>query len=367
MGFRRGTLENLGITMLYDFYKGKKVLITGHTGFKGSYLCRMLQILGSDVYGYALNPPTNPNLFELLGLSGSMTSEIGDIRDFNHLESFYSSVKPDIVIHMAAQPLVREGYREPRLTFETNVMGTVNLLECARKHSAKSFLNVTTDKVYLNDGSGKLYTETDYINGSDPYSNSKSCSDIITESYAKSFNMGFPISTARAGNVIGGGDFASDRIIPDCVNAATGNNKVVLRSPESIRPYQHVFEPLFAYLTIVKKQTENPSLAGSYNVGPDEKDIVTTISLVKMFEGYWRKDLEISLTDNGNMKEAAVLKLDNTKLKNVMSLSPMWGIEEAISKTVEWTKVWANKGDIKEMTDRQIKDYLAQRGENDLL
>jgi CDP-glucose 4,6-dehydratase len=361
MGFRRGTLENLGITMLYDFYKGKKVLITGHTGFKGSYLCRMLQILGSDVYGYALNPPTNPNLFELLELRGSMTSEIGDIRDFDHLESFYSSIKPDIVIHMAAQPLVREGYREPRLTFETNVMGTVNILECARKHDAKSFLNVTTDKVYLNDGSGRLYAEADYLNGSDPYSNSKSCSDIITQCYAKSFNMGFPVSTARAGNVIGGGDFATDRIIPDCVKAATGDNKVVLRSPGSIRPYQHVFEPLYAYLTIVMKQAENPSLAGSYNVGPDERDIATTMSLVQMFGHYWGKDLEVSFTDNGGMKEAAVLRLDNSKLKTIMSLSPMWGIDEAISKTVEWTKAWVSKEDIIDVTDRQIIDYLDQR------
>ena len=188
--------------MIGDFYRGKKVLITGHTGFKGSYLCRTLQILGSDVYGYALEPPTNPSLFELLGLHESITSEIGDIRDFNHLESFYSSVEPDIVIHMAAQPLVREGYREPKLTFETNVMGTVNLLECAKKHGTKSFLNITTDKVYYNNGSGKLYSEDDYLNGADPYSNSKSCSDIITQSYAKSFILGYPVSIARAGNVI---------------------------------------------------------------------------------------------------------------------------------------------------------------------
>ena len=166
-------MEDLGMTMIGDFYKGKKVLITGHTGFKGSYLCRILQILGADVCGYALEPPTDPSLFELLKLNESVTSEIGDIRDFDHLESFFSSVKPDIVVHLAAQPLVREGYREPRLTFETNVMGTVNLLECARKHGSKSFLNVTTDKVYFNDGSGKLYSEDDCLNGTDPYSNSK--------------------------------------------------------------------------------------------------------------------------------------------------------------------------------------------------
>ena len=351
------------MTMLDDFYRRKKVLVTGHTGFKGSYLCRMLQILDSDVYGYALEPPTDPNLYDMLGLGESMTSEIGDIRDFDHLESFYSSVKPDIVIHLAAQPLVREGYREPRLTFETNVMGTVNILECARRYGTKSFLNVTTDKVYLNDGSGRLYSENDELNGYDPYSNSKSCSDIITGSYAKSFNTGFPISTARAGNVIGGGDFAADRIIPDCVRAAFVDNKISLRSPDSIRPYQHVFEPLYAYLTILKKQEEHPSLAGSYNVGPDEKDISTTITLVGMFGQHWGKALEVSFTDNGGMREAAVLRLDNSKLKTVMSLSPIWSIDDAIAKTVEWTKVWADNGDVKDITDSQIRGYLTERGE----
>ena len=349
---------------LDDFYKNKKVLITGHTGFKGSYLCRMLQILNADVYGYALEPPTNPNLFELLGLKNSMTSEIGDIRDFDHLESFYSSVKPDIVIHMAAQPLVREGYREPRLTYETNIMGTVNLLECTRKHGAKSFLNVTTDKVYYNDGSGRLYREDDCLNGFDPYSSSKSCSDMITQSYARSFNMGFPISTARAGNVIGGGDFAADRIVPDCVRSMTGSGKIVLRNPDSVRPYQHVFEPLYAYLAILKMQSEDPSLAGSYNIGPDANDIVTTKSIVDRFSSYWGEEQKVEVIGDNSMKEAAVLRLDNTKLKTVISLSPMWSIDDAIAKTVEWTKEWFNNGDVMVITDCQIIEYLNQRGED---
>lgn len=346
---------------LDGFYKGKKVLITGHTGFKGSYLSRMLQILSADVYGYALDPPTDPSLFELLGLKDSMTSEIGDIRDFDHLESFYSSVKPDIVIHLAAQPLVREGYREPRLTYETNVMGTVNLLECARKHGAKSFLNVTTDKVYCNDGSGRPYSEGDCLNGFDPYSNSKSCSDIITQSYANSFETGFPISTARAGNVIGGGDFAADRIVPDCVRAMTGNGKIVLRNPDSVRPYQHVFEPLYAYLMILKMQSKNPSLMGGYNVGPDTEDMVTTKSIVDRFESCWGKELDIEVVSDNSMKEAALLRLANTKIKTVLSLSPMWSIDDAISKTVEWTKVWADGGDVKEITEHQIREYLDRR------
>lgn len=349
---------------LDGFYKGKRVLITGHTGFKGAYLSRMLLILGADVYGYALKPPTDPSLFELLGLKDTMTSEIGDIRDFGHLGSFYSSVKPEIVIHMAAQPLVREGYREPRLTFETNVMGTVNILECIRKHGAESFLNVTTDKVYLNDGSGRLYSEDDCLNGSDPYSNSKSCSDIITQSYAKNFDLHCPISIARAGNVIGGGDFAADRIVPDCVRAATGNGRIILRNPDSIRPYQHVFEPLYAYLTILKIQSENPSLAGSYNVGPDPNDIVTTKTIVDRFGTCWGKELDAEVAGSNSMKEAAVLRLDNSKLMTSMSLSPIWSIDDAISKTVEWTKVWADDGDIKGISDTQIINYLNQRKDN---
>ncbi|MBR6910307.1 MAG: CDP-glucose 4,6-dehydratase [Candidatus Methanomethylophilaceae archaeon] len=348
---------------LDSFFEGKKALITGHTGFKGSYLSRILQILGADVYGYSLEPPTDPSLYDLLNLKNSMVSEIGDIRDFDHLESFYSSVKPDIIIHMAAQPLVREGYREPKLTYETNVMGTVNLLECSRKHGAKSFLNVTTDKVYYNDGSGKLYREDDYLNGFDPYSNSKSCSDIITQTYAKCFEMGFPISTARAGNVIGGGDFAAERIVPDCARAMIGSGEIILRNPDSVRPYQHVFEPLYAYLTILKRQSEDPSLAGCYNVGPNSDDIVTTKSIVNRFSSYWGKELRVEVISDNSMKEAAVLRLDNTKLKTAMSLSPMWGIDEAIAMTVEWTKIWAHGEDVKGITDAQIMRYLSQRGE----
>ena len=364
MGFGRSALENLGVTMLDDFYKDKKVLITGHTGFKGSYLCRLLKILGAEVYGYSLKPPTDPSLYELLELEDLLTSEIGDIRDYDHLESFYSSVKPDIVIHMAAQPLVREGYRNPRPTYETNVMGTVNILECARKYGAKSFLNVTTDKVYSNDGSGRLYSEDDCLNGTDPYSNSKSCSDIITKSYADSFNLGFPISIARAGNVIGGGDFAKDRIIPDCVRAIKEDGVLTLRNPDSVRPYQHVLEPLYAYLTILKEQVRDSSLAGSYNIGPDKEDIITTMSLVETFGHHWGRDLEVTIANDGNMKEAAVLRLDNTKLKSNMSISPLWGIDDVISKTVEWTRVWISGSNVVDITDAQIRDYLRQRKES---
>ena len=243
-------------------------------------------------------------------------------------------------------------------------MGTVNILECARIYGAKSFLNVTTDKVYQNDGSGKLYSETDRLDGADPYSNSKSCSDIITGSYAKSFDMNLPVSTARAGNVIGGGDFSSDRIVPDCVRAILGDGRIVLRNPDSVRPYQHVFEPLYAYLTILKRQYADPALAGSYNVGPNPEDIVNTRTIVELFGSYWGKGLDISIQNDCSMKEAPVLRLDNTKLRSIMSVSPIWSIDDAISKTVEWIKTWSDRGDVCGVTDRQIIDYLKQRENN---
>ena len=253
-----------------SFYKGKRILVTGHTGFKGSWLCRMLTGFGADVTGFALNPPTHPNLFDRAGLSGRMTDIRGSVCDFAALSAAFAMARPEIVIHLAAQPIVRESYRVPRETFETNVMGTVNLLECVRLDGGvKSLLNVTTDKVYLNREDGVPCREDDPLDGYDPYSNSKSCSELVTHSYAVSFFRDVcPVSTARAGNVIGGGDWAADRIVPDCVRAALQGKAVEVRNPSSVRPYQHVLEPLCAYLLIAMRQWEDPALAGWYNVGP---------------------------------------------------------------------------------------------------
>ena len=239
-----------------DFYKNRKVLITGHTGFKGSWMCKLLIDAGADITGYALNPPTNPSLFGICELSSQMNSIIGDIRDLKHLKQVFQEVKPEIVIHMAAQPIVRDSYKEPVYTYEVNVMGTVNILECVRESDCvKSFLNVTTDKVYLNREWLWGYRENEELNGFDPYSNSKSCSELVTSSYKNSFfaDRDVAISTARAGNVIGGGDFAIDRIIPDCIRAVTENKEIVVRNPFSTRPYEHVLEPVVAYLMIAKE------------------------------------------------------------------------------------------------------------------
>lgn len=357
-------MEDMGVNMLDSFYRGKKVLITGNTGFKGSWLSRMLSLLGAKVYGYSLESPTDPNLYSLLCSDEFVTTRIGDISDYDSLSRFYLEVKPDIVFHLAAQPIVREGYRNPRRTYQSNVMGTVNILECVRKIGAESFLNITTDKVYENiEDHSHEYRENDRLDGFDPYSNSKSCSELVTHSYVRSFpNELCPVSTARAGNVIGGGDFASERIIPDCVRAAVFGNDVILRNPNSVRPYQHVLEPLFSYLTVAMEQTINSGKAGCYNIGPGDEDCITTGELAQKFCELWGNGMRWKALDDNGPHEANFLKLDNTKLRETFGISPLWHIDDAISKTVEWTKVWHSGGDIKGCTDNQIKEYMKGRG-----
>lgn len=345
-----------------EFYKRKNILITGHTGFKGSWLSEILINWNANVSGFSLNPPTEPNLFTLLKLDSKMDSNIGDIRDLNQLKEVFDRVKPEIVIHMAAQPLVRESYEKPVYTYETNVMGTVNICECVRNSkTVKSFLNVTTDKVYENKEKQDGYKEDEKLNGFDPYSNSKSCSELITHSYNNSFlkELNIPTSTARAGNVIGGGDFAKDRIIPDCVKSALSNNDIIIRNPHSTRPYQHVLEPLNVYLTIIQKQYENINYAGYYNVGPDDEDCVSTGDLATLFCEKWGDNLKwINKSEVDAPHEANFLKLDSTKIKNTFNWKPKWGIEKAIEKTVEWTKVYSNNENIISCTDKQIDEFF---------
>ena len=262
-----------------DFYKNRKILITGHTGFKGTWMCQVLLELGAEVTGYALQPPTDPSLFSLTGMAEQMQSIEGDVRDLEHLLRVFEEMQPEIVIHMAAQPIVRESYANPVYTYDVNVMGTVNVLECVRRTaSVRSFVNVTTDKVYKNREWEWGYRENEELNGFDPYSNSKSCSELVTYSYRNSFfsDGRVAISTARAGNVIGGGDFAADRIVPDCMRAVMREKEIVLRNPASTRPYQHVLEPVMAYLLIAEKQYRDGKYAGCYNVGPEETSCLTT-------------------------------------------------------------------------------------------
>lgn len=348
--------------MNLDFYKGKKVFVTGHTGFKGSWLCRILISAGAEVTGYSLTPPTTPNLFDIADIKPHINSVIGDIRDFEALKKAYDNADPEIVFHLAAQPIVRDSYKEPAYTYETNVMGTVNLLECVRlsANPPKSVLNVTTDKVYKNNEWSWGYRENEPLDGFDPYSNSKSCSELVTHSYKVSFldEMGIAVSTARAGNVIGGGDFANDRIIPDCVRAAKNKETIIVRNPYSTRPYQHVLEPLAAYLMIAAKQYEDIKYADYYNVGPDECDCVTTGDLVTLFCEKFGEGMKWENKAVGGPHEANFLKLDCSKLKSVFSWKPRWHIEECMEMTCRFSKIWLENGDIPAEMDKEIKDFF---------
>ncbi len=349
-----------------SFYRDKKVLITGHTGFKGSWMCQLLIGAGAQVTGYALEPPTNPSLFEMCRIGERMNSIIGDVRDLEHLQKVFEEVQPEIVIHMAAQSLVRESYQNPVYTYDVNVMGTVNVLECVRQSkSVKSFLNVTTDKVYRNREWEWGYRENEELNGYDPYSNSKSCSELVTDSYKNSFfgeENSCAISTARAGNVIGGGDFAENRIIPDCIRAVQSGEDIVVRNPFSTRPYQHVLEPVAAYLMICQAQYQEKKFAGNYNVGPDEADCWTTGKLVTLFCEKWNEANKASAQwidrYDGGPHEAGFLKLDCSKLKSTFGWTPRWNVETAMEKIVEWTKVYFEGGDVAACMERQIEEFL---------
>lgn len=354
-------MEGMGKLMFdRNFYKGKKVLVTGHTGFKGSWMCMVLNKLGAEVIGYSLEPPTSPSLFEICRLEEQIHSLTGDIRDLNRLKEVFAAVQPDIVFHLAAQPIVRDSYKDPVYTYETNVMGTVNICECVRlNHCVKSFLNVTTDKVYHNNEWSWGYREIDPLDGYDPYSNSKSCSELVTHSYINSFftENGVAVSTARAGNVIGGGDFANDRIIPDCIRAAAKHETITVRNPHSTRPFQHVLEPVTAYLMIAARQYEDGRFAGFYNVGPDDSDCVNTGTLTDLFCRAWGEGQSWESRFMGGPHEANFLKLDCSKIKSVFQWQPRWHVEEAVERTVEWTKAWLAGQDIRIIMEKQIEEY----------
>ncbi|SKB86849.1 CDP-glucose 4,6-dehydratase [Lachnospiraceae bacterium] len=352
-----------------SFYKNKKVLITGHTGFKGSWLTKLMLMAGAGVTGYSLEAPTEPSLFDMLFDEGEFRSEIGDIRDYEHLNRVFDEEQPEIVFHLAAQPIVRTSYKEPRYTYETNVMGTVNLLECVRNHaSVRSVLNVTTDKVYLNRDDDTAFKEDMPLDGYDPYSNSKSCSELVTHSYVKSFfsEKDSPaISTARAGNVIGGGDFAVDRLIPDCVRAAEAGTPIIIRNPQATRPFQHVLEPLAVYMEIAQKQYEDKEkYADYYNVGPELSDVKSAGELADLFCKAYGDGLVWENHSDGGPHEASFLKLDCTKIKDKIGWHPVWRVGEAVRKTAKWSHVYLSGGDVKAETEKEIKEYLQDMEES---
>ncbi len=352
-----------------EFYKHKRVFITGHTGFKGAWMCAVLLQLGAEVSGYALTPPTNPSLYALTGIQNNMNSVLGDVRDFDALAVAMCAAQPEIVIHMAAQPIVREGYRDPVGTYAVNVMGTVHVFEAARRcGTVRLIINVTTDKVYENNADIMYtngYCETDRLNGYDPYSNSKSCSELVTECYrhllvnSDDGQASISVSSCRAGNVIGGGDFAKDRIIPDCVRAMKEGRRITVRNPYSIRPYQHVLEPVFAYLIIAQKQFADTRYAGAYNIGPNDCDCITTGMLADLFCAAWGSNAAWeNVAEKNAPHEAAFLKLDCSKAKSILGWEPVWHIETAVQKTVELAKVWLAGEDMAQAMEGQILEYI---------
>ena len=347
--------------MRLEFYRNKRILITGHTGFKGSWLCQILLSAGAEICGIGLIPNTNPSLFHLLQLENKLENHYTDIRDFNEVKRIFDTFKPEIVFHLAAQPLVIDSYREPRYTYDVNVMGTVNVCECVRlSDSVKSFVNVTTDKVYENiENPDHYYKENEKLNGYDPYSNSKSCSELVTQSYMRSFfdQKDMIVSTCRAGNVIGGGDFADNRIIPDCVRAAITEKPIQVRNPNSYRPYQHVLEADMFYLMLAMKQYENREYAGHYNIGPNDEDCISTGELVKLFVKNW-PGTQFEFANVNGPHEANFLKLDSSKARQTFNWQPKWNVEKAVEKTVEWYKAFDNREDMIKLTNKQIQDYL---------
>lgn len=384
--------RNTAGRQMLDFYRNKKVLVTGHTGFKGTWLTRMLLLAGAQVQGYSLEPPTRPNLYSMAGFSrfaesGQLRSEIGDIRDFGRLQKIFHDFRPEIVFHLAAQPIVRESYRNPRETYETNVMGTVNVLECIRlEDSVRSALNVTTDKVYRNREWVWGYRETDPLDGFDPYSNSKSCSELATHSYRNSFfadadgregRRFLALSTARAGNVIGGGDFAADRILPDSIRAveqAWKNRKdtavIGVRNPYATRPFQHVLEPLGAYLLIAERQEKDRQCSGYYNVGPDDADCVAAGELVSLFCEEWNREgiLPVkaeweSRAEKEAPHEAGLLKLDTSLIRSRLGWTPRWHIRDCMKKTVQFSgRMLADPESVPEEMDMEIREFFRLNG-----
>ncbi len=346
---------------LKSFYNGKTVLVTGNTGFKGSWMSMILDTLGARVVGIGLEPNTEPDIFSITGLRESMRTYYEDIRNTDEIIRIFKEEQPEVVIHMAAQPLVLESYRNPAYTYDVNVMGTVSVCEAVRLNDCvRSFVNVTTDKVYRNNEWEYPYRENDVLDGYDPYSNSKSCSELVTASYIRSFlsEKNVITSTCRAGNVIGGGDFSDNRIIPDCVRASSAGKPIEVRNPNSVRPYQHVLEAVSFYLMLAMRQYDEPHLAGSYNIGPGEEDCLTTGQLCDIFCSKWGDGAKWEASDVNGPHEANFLRLDTSKARSATGWKPIWRADEAVERTANWYKAYYAGKDMRAFSQSQISEYL---------
>lgn len=348
-----------------NFWKGKRVLVTGHTGFKGGWLCLWLQKMGAHVTGYALNPPTKPSLFDIAAVGESMESVIGNVCDFSLVSKCITDCEPEIIIHLAAQSLVRASYANPVETYSTNVMGTINLLEAVRENGkAKVLLVVTSDKCYENKEWNWGYRENDSLGGYDPYSNSKACAELVTSAYRNSYFKALEhilaIATARAGNVIGGGDWAEDRLVSDCIRALLAGDKIIVRSPQAIRPWQHVLEPLSGYLCLSEKMYEDSKgFSESWNFGPDDKDAREVSWLVERICSEWGEGTKYEIDTKEKPHEANYLKLDCSKAIRRLNWHPRWNLEKAIDATIKWTKAYRDGLNMREICMKQIDEYMA--------
>ena len=344
-----------------DFWRGKRVFLTGHNGFKGSWISLWLQSMGAELHGLALQPPTAPALFDEARIASGMQSTIGDIRDYPTVLAAMQACKPDIIIHMAAQPLVRYSYQEPVETFATNVMGTVHVLEAARQvGTAKAVINVTTDKCYENKEWVWGYREDEPMGGHDPYSNSKGCSELVTSAYRQSFfeQSGIALASARAGNVIGGGDWAADRLVPDILRAFENSQPVIIRNPHAIRPWQHVLEPLAGYLILAEQlYAKGQHFAGGWNFGPHDEDARPVQWIVERMVNAWGNEASWQLDNGDHPHEANYLKLDISKAKAKINWQPRWRLGIALDKIIDWHHSWLGKTDIQNTCLQQISDY----------
>ncbi len=352
------------------FWKNKKVFITGHTGFKGSWLSLWLHSMGARVTGYSLAPPTVPNLFETARVGEFVKTVTGDVRDASLLKKAMLESRPEIVIHMAAQPLVRESYKNPIETYSINVLGTVHFFEAIRAcPDVKAVVNVTTDKCYENKGMVLGYHENDPLGGYDPYSNSKACSELVTASFRDSFfnladyaQHGKGVSSARAGNVIGGGDWAADRLVPDCVRAFLSGKTVLVRNPRAVRPWQHVLEPLDGYLLLAQKLYENGrDYSEAWNFGPDETDAQPVEWIVKRMCEVWGKNASYRIDVGDHPHEAHYLRLDCSKAKSRLGWKPRWSLEKSLDMIVAWTLAYSQGKDVRESCLEQIMEYTHRR------
>jgi CDP-glucose 4,6-dehydratase len=344
-----------------NFWNGKRVFLTGHTGFKGSWLSLWLQSLGVDLHGLALSPPTTPALFDEAKVGAGMSSTIGDIRDYKTVRDAITTCKPDIIIHMAAQPLVRYSYHAPIETYATNVMGAVHVLEAARQvGTAKAIVNVTTDKCYENKEWVWGYREDEPMGGYDPYSNSKGCSELVTSAYRRSFfqQSGIALASARAGNVIGGGDWATDRLVPDILRAFEKSQPVVIRNSQATRPWQHVLEPLSGYLMLAERlYSDGQAFAEGWNFGPHEEDARPVQWIVEHMVETWGSGASWELDGGEHPHEANYLKLDISKAKNKLAWQPRWNLAKALAKITDWHHHWLENGEVRSKCLQQIEDF----------